>query len=167
MVFNQARFGQLSPRKEVPNLIPDNPNLRPADIFIHSFVGGNDTALDVTVVSPMSVNLLDKEAREPGASLEFRYKEKVQKYHQLLHGQNIKFSPLVITTLGGWHTASVDILYRLSEAVAKQGGGGRTWVTCRGSSWADWLSPSSLAMPHCSSLASPFTFLSGRHSLFF
>ena len=122
MVFNQARFGQLSPRKEVPNLIPDNPNLRPADIFIHSFVGGNDTALDVTVVSPMSVNLLDKEAREPGASLEFRYKEKVQKYHQLLHGQNIKFSPLVITTLGGWHTASVDILYRLSEAVAKQEG---------------------------------------------
>ena len=47
-----AQAAALSPRREVSSLVPGSTS-RPADIFVPSWVQGQPTALDVTVISPL------------------------------------------------------------------------------------------------------------------
>ena len=51
-IYQVAASANLAPRKEENALLPGT-NARPADVFIPNWTGGRDTALDVTVVSPM------------------------------------------------------------------------------------------------------------------
>ena len=52
VLFSAARSAALSPRKEVPSLIP-NSSCRPADIFLPCFTRARPAAIDVSIISPL------------------------------------------------------------------------------------------------------------------
>ena len=54
VLHSVAQSAGLSPRTEVPALIPDSSN-RPADLFLPHWQEGRPAAADVTVISPMQV----------------------------------------------------------------------------------------------------------------
>ena len=59
----------LAPRKEESALLPGT-NARPADVLIPHWTGGKDTALDVTVVSPLLADRLDSSITTPGHTIQ-------------------------------------------------------------------------------------------------
>ena len=52
VVFSAAQAAALSPRREVPFLVPDSLS-RPADVFLPSWHQGRPAALDTTVISSL------------------------------------------------------------------------------------------------------------------
>ena len=98
-------------------LIPSRGD-RPADIFIPSFTQGHDTALDVTVVSPLQTSLVSQAAREPGVALQTRHTDKLRKHQQSCHQMGLVFTPLVCSTFGAWHEKAVEVFKLLSHAVS-------------------------------------------------
>ena len=54
VLHSVAQSAGLSPRMEVPALIPDSSS-HPADLFLPHWQGGRPAAADVTVISPMQV----------------------------------------------------------------------------------------------------------------
>ena len=68
VIFQTAQQAVLSPRREVLFLIPGGLE-RPADVFIPNWTAGRDTALDVTVISPLQKSEVRKAAQEPGSYL--------------------------------------------------------------------------------------------------
>ena len=61
IIFTAARMAALSPKLEVPYLLPSS-SARPADIYLPLWSSGTPAALDVTVISPMghSISLQPK-----------------------------------------------------------------------------------------------------------
>ena len=55
----------LAPRKEQNALLPGT-NAGPADVLIPHWTGGQDTALDVTVVSPLLPDRVSNSSSTPG-----------------------------------------------------------------------------------------------------
>ena len=90
----------LSPRREEPFLIAGGLE-RPADIYIPSWYADRDTALDITVTSPLQQGEVKKAAQEVGSALEHRYQTKMTKYFDRCRDQGIHFLPLPVETLGG------------------------------------------------------------------
>ena len=58
VLFQAAVQAALGPAREERALIPGRED-RPADIYIPTWAGGRDAALDVTVVSPLQQALVD------------------------------------------------------------------------------------------------------------
>ena len=67
-LFQTAVQASLSPAREERALIPGG-EVRPADVFLPSWSNGRDTALDVTVVSPLQQSLVDKATEEKSHAL--------------------------------------------------------------------------------------------------
>ena len=111
----------LSPRREELFLIPGGLQ-RPADVLIPNWTAGQDTALDVTVISSLQKNLVRKAAQEQGSAAELRYKEKMGTYFDKCKKQGIHFMPLVVESYGGWHEMGVREVERLGAALALQSG---------------------------------------------
>ena len=66
--YQVAASCNLAPRKEENALLPDT-NARPADVLIPHWTEGRDTALDVTVVSPLLTDRLANSVSEAGHTL--------------------------------------------------------------------------------------------------
>ena len=66
-LYQTARQAGLGPTREEGGILQDSGE-RPGDIYIPSWTKGLDTALDVTVVSPLQAALVRKAAQEPGRS---------------------------------------------------------------------------------------------------
>ena len=64
-IYEAALAANLAPRKEEQALIPSRNN-KPADVLIPFWTGGRDTALDVTVRSPLSPSYVNRAAVTPG-----------------------------------------------------------------------------------------------------
>ena len=54
VIFSVAQSAALSPRKELPSLIPGCSS-KPADVFLPHWTHGRPAALDVSVISPLQV----------------------------------------------------------------------------------------------------------------
>ena len=78
---------------------------RPGDIHQPHWFGGLDTALDVTVVTPVQGSLTARAARAPGVAAE--------EAHQ------VEFIPMAVKTWGGWHGKALETL---SRQLARQAG---------------------------------------------
>ena len=120
--FEAARSGHLAPHMEEGALIPGNRG-KPADIFIPHWTGGKDTALDVTVVHPLTPSRLSTSAESPGSTLETAFKNKCRNTEDACAQEGIIFLPLPEESLGGWHPKALAELKRLARAQARARGG--------------------------------------------
>ena len=121
-VHSSARSAALAPAKEASSLLPGSAD-KPADVFLPGWAGGRDAALDVTVVSPLQVQLRKKAAEESGSAADKRFKEKMNKYYTACNNEGIQFFPLVVETFGGWHNESEAVITKLAAQLARQTGG--------------------------------------------
>ena len=62
--------------REFRGLLPGN-DARPADVFIRSWIKGQDAVLDVTVVSPLQAACINRAADEQGYALDYAKQRKM------------------------------------------------------------------------------------------
>ena len=117
-LYHMAVSASLGPTREDRALLP-GVDQRPADILLPLWAGGQDCALDITVVSPFQQQALEKASVEPGYALTMRYDQKWRKYGELCRAEGIVFEPLPIETLGGWGDSAVRVLKKLGQALAR------------------------------------------------
>ena len=67
-VYSAAASANLSPRKEEQALLPGFQD-RLADVLIPNWSGVKDTALDITVINPLRLDLMEKTVILPGHAL--------------------------------------------------------------------------------------------------
>ena len=120
-LFSTCVQACLGPSREDRALIPGSNN-KPADLLIPSWTGGKDTAIDITVVNPLQVTLLDRAADTPGHALTHRYNEKMAKHGTACSGAGLAFIPMPVETLGGWHDQSVLQVKKIGSALARHTG---------------------------------------------
>ena len=120
-IYQVAASSNLAPRKEENALLPGT-SARPADVLIPHWTGGRDTALDVTVVSPLLTDRLDNSITTPGYTLEEAFNNKCRDYLEACEREGLSFIPLPVETLGGWHKRAVDQLRKLAKAQARTTG---------------------------------------------
>ena len=106
IIFSTAQLAALSPRKEVPSLVPGSS----ADIFIPSWSLGRPAALDVTVVSPLQQQTLSQAASESGYALLVAEARKNVVHLEECRRIGVIFQPLAVESLGGWSKAAVPVL---------------------------------------------------------
>ena len=75
--------------------------------------------LDITVVSPVQTNLVQRCANEGGAAVEARYREKMAHYFDRCEGEGITFIPVVFDTFGGLHGAASKVITRIGRQLAR------------------------------------------------
>ena len=120
-LFQAAATANLAPRKEEGALLLGTAE-RPAAVLIPNWSGGRDTALDVTVVSPLTADRIARSADNPGHTLKAAFDEKCRLYHRACEREGIVFVPLLIETLGGWHEKAIDQVRKIARAQARNMG---------------------------------------------
>ena len=96
-----AQSAALSPRREVPSLIPGSLS-RPADVYLPHWSQGRPAALDVTVISPLQHQTLSQAASDRGSALLVAEARKRTLHHEGCRAAGVTFIPLAVETLGGW-----------------------------------------------------------------
>ena len=112
-LYEAALAANLAPRKEEQALIPSTNN-KPADVLISFLTGGQDTALDVTVRSPLSPTYVDRAAQTPGHTLTVAWDSKCMGTFEACAQQGLVFIPLPVETLGGWHDKAADQIRKIA-----------------------------------------------------
>ena len=80
--------------------------------------GGKDTALDITVVNPLQVAMVQQAAVAPGHALVKAYDKKMAKHGEACGRAGIVFKPIPFETLGGWGAESVVQVKMMGSALA-------------------------------------------------
>ena len=84
---------------------------------------GRDAALDVTVISPMQVAVVDQEASNPGYALRLAWDRKMRTAFEACSAQRISFIPLPVETYGGWHSEAEKQIERIGRELARSNSG--------------------------------------------
>ena len=79
-----------------------------------------DTALDVTVISPLANYCRDRTLRDPDFALAQAHREKWRITGEACRRQSVAFIPLPVETFGAWHDGAVDQLVRLARDLARK-----------------------------------------------
>ncbi len=116
-----AAAAQLAPRKEVRFLIPGRDS-RPADVLLPQWSGGQDAALDITVVNPCQAAFVVGAAATPGYALEQAHRRKMRGAEEACRAQGLNFLPLVAESHGGWGEVAVAVVDRIARSLARQTG---------------------------------------------
>jgi hypothetical protein len=122
--YHVAASCNLAPRKEENALLPDT-NARPADVLIPHWTEGRDTALDVTVVSPLLTDRLANSITTPSHTLTCAFNDKCRDYLAACKREGIAFIPLPVETLGGWNAKAELQIKKLARAQARTTNHGR------------------------------------------
>ena len=99
----------LAPRKEVPSLIPGTSS-RPADVYLPIWKRGQPAALDVSVISTMQQQTIDRAANSPGYALRVHEEKKMKAHADSCHSRGILFVPLIVETIGGWSDEAIKTI---------------------------------------------------------
>ena len=116
-----AAAAQLAPRKELRFLIPDRDS-RPADVLIPQWSGGQDAALDITVVNPCQAAYVVGAAATPGYALGQAHQRNVRGEEEACRAQGITFLPVVAESHGGCGEVAVATVNRIARSLARQTG---------------------------------------------
>ena len=119
--YSTAVAASLGPSREGRFLLPDD-DRRPADVLIPHWTGGLDTAWDVTVIHPLQAATVAGAAVSPGHALEVAVSRKNRGALEDCRRHGIKFIPLAVESLGGWHELAVAEIRKLAAALARQTG---------------------------------------------
>lgn len=114
-----AQQGALAPQKEPPYLI-NNSEARPADVYIPVWTGGQPVAIDVSVTSPLADSYILKASKEVGAAASIRADVKRGKYSAVCAEHGMQFTPFVLETFGGFDKDAIEIISKLSRAIASR-----------------------------------------------
>ena len=95
---------------------------RPADVFIRGWAGGQDAALDVTVINPLQDLTREGAAAKPGHAADVAYQRKMQGAADACRAQGIVFLPMAVETFGGWHEVAEQQVKKLASALARHNG---------------------------------------------
>jgi hypothetical protein len=114
IIFSVASSASVSPRKEVPSLIPDSTS-RPADLFLPSWSGGKPTAMDVTVINPLQQLTLSEASSVQGAALIVAANRKRSIHAAPCKREGIAFIPLAVESIGGWSKEATMNISRLAQ----------------------------------------------------
>jgi len=120
-LYQTAKQASLAPAKEQSALLPGS-QAKPADVFIPGWANGRDAALDVTVVSSLQTEMVRRAAAEVGSAAGRRHGEKMSKYFEDCDREGIKFFPVVVEALGGWHEDAASLITRLARQLASHTG---------------------------------------------
>ena len=120
-IYQVAASSNLAPRKEENALLPGT-SARPADVLIPHWSGGRDTALEVTVVSPLLTDMVDQSVTTPCHTLTVAFNNKCRDYLAACEAGGISFIPLPVETLGAWHKQAAEQLRKLARAQARSTG---------------------------------------------
>ena len=96
--------------------------LLPAPPFIPNWVGGQDAALYVTVISPLQQALVKQAATQPGSAVDHANHRKMRQSWEDCNREGIAFLPLPVETLGAWHSQAVANITRLARQLARHMG---------------------------------------------
>ena len=110
---------QLAPRKEVRFLILGRDS-RPADVLLPQWSGGQDAALDITVVIPCQAAFVEGAAATPSYALGQAHLRKVRGAEEACRAQGLSFLPLVAESHGGWGEVVVVTVDRIARSLARQ-----------------------------------------------
>jgi len=118
-IFNIARNGALAPAKEKYGLLTDEPESRPADVFIPSIKNQSNVCLDVAVTCPFKGTY----KREIEACNKYAEEIKLRRYEHSFKGGNLIYVPVVFDTFGGLNDMGKNILDSImDECVGRQEG---------------------------------------------
>ena len=90
--------------KEAKDVLGDGTRKAPADILLPTFSHGRDTAVDLTIWSPLKADLLGSLASEDniGSTGRKAVKAKIAKYGTACADVQVDFVPLAIEATGGF-----------------------------------------------------------------
>jgi len=114
-----AQQGAFAPQKEPPYLI-NNSEARPADVYIPVWTGGQPVAIDVSVTSPLADSYILKASKDIGAAASIRADMKREKYSAICTEHGMQFTPFVLETFGGFDKDAIEIISKLSRAIASR-----------------------------------------------
>ena len=120
-LFNTCSQACLGPTREVRDLVPGS-EARPADLFLPNWTAGQDTALDVTVVNPLQISMVQNAAVTPGYALTKSFDRKVAKHGESCQQAGVCFTPLPFETLGGWHEKTVSEVKKIASSLSRHTG---------------------------------------------
>ena len=121
-LFSTCVQACLGPTREDRALIPGR-QARPADIYLPSWSGGLDTALDITVINPLQQTLMDRSAANPGHALQVAFDRKMSRHGEDCRTAGIAFMPLPLDTLGAWGESTVREVKKMGSFLARLTGG--------------------------------------------
>ena len=76
----------------------------------------------MTVVSSLQTEMVRRAAAEVGSAAGRRHGEKMSKYFEDCDREGIKFFPVVVEALGGWHEDAASLITRLARQLASHTG---------------------------------------------
>ena len=121
VLHQTAAAAMLGPVKEGRFLLPGR-DARPADLLIPRWSGGQDSALDVTVVSALQSAMVAGSATTDGYALQRAFDRKVANAGEACRREGITFIPIAANTLGGWHPVATEQVKKLGIALARHQG---------------------------------------------
>ena len=94
--------------------------MKSADLFIPTCSAGKPVAIDISVVSPTQSHLLlySHTQTEKLCAVHWREEQKITKYQEALHTQNIMFIPMALETFGGWRLESKPVFATLTDRIS-------------------------------------------------
>ena len=119
--YEMAAATNSASSREVPHLLPGT-DARPADIHMRRWTNGRNTALDVTVINPLQVALVDRCAAEAGHALDVARRRKLDQSWEACREEGLAFIPLPVETFGSWHKEASKELRRIAIAAARNRG---------------------------------------------
>ena len=90
--------------------------------FLTGLVHGRDTALDVTVVNPLQIAMVDQAAvnTQPGSrpAAGAAYNRKCRQTRKAFESDGMTFISLLVETLWGWHEVAISQIKKIGKALA-------------------------------------------------
>ena len=120
-IFAMAASAFLNPVKEGRFLLP-GADRRPADVLIPFWEGGQDAALDVTVVHPLQAAFVAEASNTAGHALDKAFDRKMTAAGEDCRSQGMAFIPIAVESFGGWHQTAVSQVKKLAACLARQKG---------------------------------------------
>ena len=122
-IFSFCQNAAWNPKLEVTGLIPNSPQLCPADIFLPLGSKGLPVALDVTSVHPLASRYISTASREQDATTRLAEERKRRKYVEKCLSQKIEYIPLAVEYYGRWGNSAKEFFNKLSTGLHQRVGG--------------------------------------------
>ena len=121
VLYAACQRAAWSPQLE--HTVVPNSNMRPADILIPIGPSTQPIALDVTVINPLSPNIVEHAAKTPDYANSYAEKRKLQKYSKPMEQVNTTFKVLSLESFGRLSATTSAFMSKVSTAISNRFGG--------------------------------------------